>query len=219
MNGGKSDWKVKTDCASTITSLFQFNSSSFFFLKKRPMISGSIVVPFSRRAVFNLVTDLRYLHEWESLIQKSDLAENQPSSTGLGVRYDCVINSGTLVSMEFTFECVSFRPHGMARFIGRSAFYNIVDELTFEDDTYNQGYTKVTITSKPKLRSFLRPLSILLEWHLSHYLPTVMPTLDRFIHENLGSEIEKTSTGHWVKTKDNRCNSGLDLQTGAQIIE
>lgn len=152
---------------------------------------GSIVVPFARERVWQLMSDWRNLAAWDVNISRSELAEGEsPDNVNVGTRYSCTFDLKGR-STEVDYRVQSWDVLNSCSFVGLAGIIRSQDSLSFEDHPGADPATKISAEFQLNFRGPLALLSFVMNGKMQSTGPVVMKDMEEFVNKKLSASKEK----------------------------
>ena len=161
--------------------------------------TGSIVVPFARKRVFELMGDWTNLCKWDTLITSS-VAASPETVPGVGAKYDATFDlRGRPLPVDYI--CTKYDPPTYAEFEATASMFKSRDWVRCED-TEQADHTKVTASFDLSFRGILAPFSFLMDKAMQKTGPLVIKDIGTFLHDNLAEPGSNTDQESSTKQAD-----------------
>lgn len=149
--------------------------------------SSSVIVPFARERVWNLLSDWTYLSAWDVNISKSELSSEQKNEqVGVGTKYYCEFSANGMRDVPVNYECVAFDAPNKCQYVGLANLFKSVDTIEFAPEGDNA--TKITASFNLSFRGLLSPFSFVMNGPMQKTGPVVMKDMEKFVEAKLSEE-------------------------------
>lgn len=147
--------------------------------------TGSVIVPFAKDRVWNLMSDWRNLSKWDTNVSQSTLESGtNENDIGLGTHYDITFKMRER-EIPVAYECMRFDKPDYCEYVGLATLFKSKDCIRFEGLQDDSHSTKVTAEFNLNFRGLLSPLSFVFNGAMQDIGPKVMKDIDAFLNVSL----------------------------------